>query len=454
MGEVISVYFNDKKVAEIQASSDTLTWDFEPDWSQETNKLYVTGTQHEKPSNVVYFFPQNFAVFLWLFSEQFVYIIQELAQSKQDFFIQNNVIGDSIRPEFKTSKDYYELSKYVFDEIIPPLRDFTDSLLKRAYYLQTAYNWKTTFFISLILFYEIFYPYLKDKTGGKYFPYFLPYDEVEVFTLRQLVERIQGNTIYFKQDTFYRLGTNYFIGTNPESFTIFNPGERVVYIDFYQNLRHKGAKAFINRKEISDFLSLVDLTYIGLTQDVYIDSDGRYTGSKGSYFVILDPPLFSYQYQFSLPYLQDTGLRIIDRVIVEVPYVPSVPIALGINRLTYQRFIPVYYFYYDGSRITTLWEPSFLTTEYSDLRLFSNSYYADGEIYVSLRDDLFIPEVKSSLNDFGKQVVKAMGFYWDLCKLSINKLYLLIGIFEDRIYKQRAKPVFWKNFDYWLTSLE
>ena len=456
LGEVLSIYFNDKKVAEIIANAETMFWDFEPDWDNETNKIYVSGTAHDKFSNVVYFFPQNFAVFLWLFSEKFVEIIQELAQSKQDFFIQNSV-GDALNKEFKTGKDYYELSKYVYSEIIPPLKDFVEEKLKRAYFLQTAYNWKTTMFISLVLFYEIFYPYLKDKLDGKVFPLWIPYDEVETFTFRKMVENVSGARINFSQDTFYRLSVSYSIGTNPEYFDILVTGYKVTYSLYKENIRHKGVKMFIERAEATDFFKRVNLGYVSFSEKIHRDVDGRYTGDKSAYFAFLAPPLFSYEYQFLIDYVSGLeGIKIKNRVILEVPYVPPAPAVLDINRLCYERYIPIYYFYYDGLKINTLWEPSFLTNSKWDLRIFSNEGYADGELYVSLRDDLIDAGTKR-LTSEGKQVVSAMGFYWELSKLVNRKLYLLVGIFDtlqDDFYLDKAKPIFWKHFGYWKHFIE
>lgn len=105
-GEDIQIYRNNKKVLDVKASSGG---DFEvpvPITYKDSNSFCAKGSS-SGTSNIIAFNVYNWLLFHYLYSQEFLRIIQSLAQSKQDLYIDTKV-GDSVEPILESEKDSYD----------------------------------------------------------------------------------------------------------------------------------------------------------------------------------------------------------------------------------------------------------------------------------------------------------------------------------------------------------
>lgn len=447
-GETLSFYLNDKKVYEVVCYEEEFNYEFMPEWDKELNTLYVIGSVSGK-SDVIAFIPQNFAVFLWLFSEMFVKIIQELAQVKQDLVIYDDRIG------FKSGKDLYDLSKYVLSDFIPPLKGFIErEYLQDAYFSQVAFNRETTMDIFLVLFYFLFRPYLIEQLGGVFiFPvmYFW-YDELVFFTLESPVDRISrvDGKIYFNQNFRARLSHRYYKGIIPEESGLYE-GTVMIAAEYWSNIwRNNGTQIFV---ESFGYPNIFPLVSVIESYPVKKDREGRWFKVKDLNYVWLFPNANQLNYLISFD-LSQIGLKedyLDNWVVVGLPFAhlqENQPRMFVRNY--YSRYIPLFIYYYEQT-FEVLYEPSFFSAT-SDVRLFPHRSWSDGEIYILLKEYLLRADME--YNYLGKQVLKAIKKYWELSKLVDRKFYLMVGLLntsldEDKVfYQDKAKPVLWHRFRY------
>ncbi len=108
-GEYIQIFKNHTEQVLVTRASSRGTFEVTVPVSYErSNTFHAYGGSSGK-SNVVVFDVYNWLLFFYLYSQEFLRIIQKLGQAKQDLYI-DDTVGDTLQPIFETEKDRYETS--------------------------------------------------------------------------------------------------------------------------------------------------------------------------------------------------------------------------------------------------------------------------------------------------------------------------------------------------------
>jgi hypothetical protein len=131
-GEFVTLYRNNEEVSKVRASSGGNFDVTVPILYENHNSYYAEGTSSGK-SNTIAFNVYNWLLFHYLYSQEFLRIIQSLGQSKQDLYIDTEV-GDSVAPTFETEKSSYDTStKALKDKMTLPIpSDYWGQNIKQA----------------------------------------------------------------------------------------------------------------------------------------------------------------------------------------------------------------------------------------------------------------------------------------------------------------------------------
>lgn len=313
-------------------------------------------------SLTMYYNYYDILVIAWIYAEQYLQVLQHLAQSKQDSYSPQKV-GDVIQPLFKTDKDTYTTLERTLKRRFPlwpfPYLNLTpkyDHLSKLRYW-----HWHSTFYTGLLG--------LKDAIGADSI-FLIPYDEYLLLFIDVKVDKVASNQISIDSHYFRVARRNVYI---PSTILTVTGSARDIYMVVnLQNLSYEllddslpvkslnliGTSHF--KTEQGDFAEFEDWTYAVPNYNVY----------RPSKINSITPPWTGTlpNAKFSKDFLDEIQLRVA-RYWTGYNYdidATTTYLILGALR-------------WDGSNITNIWTYANLI-DYN--KLDSIQFPAEGEIYI------------------------------------------------------------------------
>lgn len=293
VGEVVTIYRNDVQLMTIQTDNQGGFEVSVPVLYEVSNSYYAYGSVSGK-SNLIVFDVYNYLIYLYLFSLQFVDIIQGLAQAKQDIYIDPKV-GDDIQPLWKTeSKTYFSSYWSLRDKMTLPIpSDYWCTTISKVVKKALEISNKGPVVGSLLALQECY-----ENIGvSKIFVHHVSnpiYWNVDIDHIPHVKSPDMRNVLVIPENTKIRLGWRYMYASRGSKEIIFS-GVQDKYYWVYcdgEKERDDTLKVKVSMEQPLPGLYLAEHTFTE-NQILTDDEKGTITGIPYQRYVTLVPPVAS-----------------------------------------------------------------------------------------------------------------------------------------------------------------
>lgn len=308
--EDMSVYVNGYLKGSLQTTQEgTFGFTFEP-LKKENNYIHAEGSVSGR-SNYLAVDMYHYLSYLYVMSKRMQEIIQNLAQTKQNYYIQPKV-GDLLEPKFVTDEDAYKTSDHTLYDKFPQnsivLYDDIKGDMKNMTQKGIDLSWQGSTVESLLLIQEIMQEVLDDDNVAiwawcedNFFPFIIESGYIHAL-LNPITHNYDTITIpkILKKYRYQRNWIRY--SAAKEMIITHADGYVWFYID--GDLEVDGTYEIKTSlvQPVPQYLAVIE-TFLGT--DFETDTDGSITGARGEKYIILEHSAIS-RYPLSVTFSGST----------------------------------------------------------------------------------------------------------------------------------------------------